>query len=50
MIKETIELLQSLPFYNGSENIEFAKGLYRYPRNIKDTFRVGIRWIKRKTQ
>jgi hypothetical protein len=48
MIAQVIELLQSMDFKGGTENIEFAKGSYRYPRNIKETFKISKRWLSRK--
>ncbi len=48
MITQVIELLQSLKFSNGTENIEFAKGAYRYPRTFKETIKTAKRWLLRK--
>ena len=48
MITQVIELLQSMQYYNGTENIEFAKGAYRYPRNFNEVIKTGSRWLKRK--
>jgi hypothetical protein len=48
MITQVIELLQSLEFKKGSENIEFAKGAYRYPRTLKETIKTAKRWLSRK--
>lgn len=48
MITQIIELLQSMEFKNGTDNIEFAKGAYRYPRSIKETFKTSKRWLSRK--
>lgn len=48
MITQVIELLQSMDFKGGTDRIEFAKGAYRYPRNIKETFKIGKRWLSRK--
>ena len=48
MIGNIVELLNTLDFYNGSENIEFAKGAYRYPRTFKELFKTAKRWRLRK--
>lgn len=48
MILQVIELLQSLEFKGGTDNIEFAKGAYRYPRNFKETIKTAKRWLSRK--
>jgi hypothetical protein len=48
MITQVIELLQSMDFKGGTDRIEFAKGSYRYPRNIKETFNTAKRWLSRK--
>lgn len=48
MITQVIELLQSLEFKNGTDNIEFAKGAYRYPRTFKETIKTANRWVSRK--
>jgi len=35
MIAQIIELLQTLPFYGVSEEVEIAKGKYEYTLSIK---------------
>lgn len=48
MINQVIELLQSLDFKGGTDNIDFAKGTYRYPRTFKETIKTAKRWLSRK--
>ncbi len=48
MIGKLVELLNTMDFYNASDNIEFAKGAYRYPRTFKETFKTAKRWRLRK--
>jgi hypothetical protein len=48
MIGKLVELLNTMDYYNGSENIEFAKGAYRYPRTYKELFKTVKRWRLRK--
>ena len=36
MYKEMLELLRLDNFYGVSDNIDFAKGVYKYPESIKD--------------
>jgi len=36
MIKSIIDLLQTDDFYGKDRNINFAKGMYRIPRNWKE--------------
>ena len=47
MIGQVIELLHSLDFKGGTENIEFAKGAYRYPRTFKEIIKTAERWLRR---
>jgi len=48
MIGQVIELLQSMDFKGGTENIEFAKGAYRYPRTFKELINTAKRWLSRR--
>jgi hypothetical protein len=48
MIGKLVELLNTMEFYNGTENIEFAKGIYRYPRTFKELFKITKRWLLKK--
>jgi len=48
MIGQIVELLNTMKFYNGSDNIEFAKGAYRCPRTFKETIKQYKRWLLRK--
>jgi hypothetical protein len=43
MITKIIEILQTQPFYNLSEEVEIAKGKYEYVT----TFKAGFNKIKR---
>jgi len=45
MITQVIELLQSMDFKPTTDNIRFAKGGYRYPRTIKETFEKIKLWL-----
>ena len=45
MIEKTIELLNSLNFYDASDSIQFAKGAYKYPTSVKENFNHYKRWI-----
>jgi hypothetical protein len=45
MIGNLVELLNTMDFYNGSDNIEFAKGAYRCPRTFKETIKQYKRWF-----
>ena len=45
MIGNLVELLNTMEFYNGSDNIEFAKGAYRCPRTFKETIKQYKRWL-----
>jgi hypothetical protein len=45
MISNLVELLNTMEYYNGSENIEFAKGAYRCPRTFKETIKQYKRWL-----
>jgi len=44
MVTQVIELLQSMEFKPTTDNIRFAKGGYRYPRTIKETFKIFRLW------
>ena len=48
MISKLVELLNTMDFYNGSDNIEFAKGAYRCPRTFKEMIKQYKRWLLRK--
>lgn len=48
MIAILVEVLNKMEFYNGSDNIEFAKGAYRCPRTFKETIKQYKRWLLRK--
>lgn len=48
MLKFILDTLNEHKLYGVSENIDFAKGAYRYPRSAKEVFRIGKRWLKRK--
>jgi hypothetical protein len=48
MIGKLLELLNMMEYYNGTENIEFAKGAYRCPRTFKETLKQYKRWLLRK--
>lgn len=48
MIAILVEVLNKMEYYNGSDNIEFAKGAYRYPRTYKELFKTTKRWRLRK--
>jgi len=48
MIGKLVELLNTMPFYKGSENIEFAKGAYRVPKTFKEKIKQYKRWLLRK--
>jgi hypothetical protein len=37
MIKSIIDLLNVSDFYGVSKNIDTAKGIYKYPRNIRES-------------
>ena len=39
MIKHIIELLQIDDFYEGSENVQIAKGLYSYETGVKAIYK-----------
>jgi hypothetical protein len=43
MIKQILDMLNMLPHYNQSDNIEIAKGRYELPK----TFKMAIEQIKR---
>lgn len=43
MIKNIIAMLQLDDFYNESENIQIAKGLYSMPTDIKGIWKVEKR-------
>jgi len=43
MIKQILDMLNMLPHYNQSENIEIAKGKYELPK----TFKMAFEQIKR---
>lgn len=45
MIGKLVELLNTMDYYNGSDNIEFAKGAYRCPRTFKETIKQYKRWL-----
>jgi hypothetical protein len=48
MITQIIEMLQTQPFYNISEEVEIAKGKYEYVTKIKAGFNKIKRQIKYK--
>lgn len=48
MIAQTIELLQTLPFYGVSEEVEIAKGKYEKSNSFKKYFNKIKRQIKYK--
>lgn len=48
MIEKIVELLNCLDFYNANENIQFAKGAYKYPTTFKETIKQNYRWLLRK--
>ena len=39
MLKNIIDLLQIDEFYEGSYNIQIAKGLYNYEKGIKEIYK-----------
>jgi len=43
MLKHIIDLLQIDDFYEGSENVQIAKGLYHYETGIKAIYRQAKR-------
>ena len=48
MIRNIIELLQFNDWHGTTENIHFAKGGYRVPRNFKETIKQAKRCLLRK--
>lgn len=48
MIGKLVELLNTMDFYNATDNIEFAKGAYRCPRTFKETIKQYKRWLLRR--
>jgi hypothetical protein len=43
MIKQIIAMLKISDFYGVSENIDIAKGKYKIPKGLKDSFKITTR-------
>lgn len=49
MIKQIIDMLNMLPHYNQSENIEIAKGKHELPKTFKMAFeQIRRQWKRRR--